>query len=396
MLSLSDSNDADLPIQQSNLYEDQDKRTNTFTMHDPLNKKLDSNMKKIDPDMKKIDSYIKKADPDKKLDHSANMDDFLKNIWISDDHHALISVESPVHKHELMGRMPNSAQTEGEEEEDDYDDDDDDNGDRSWKNTMLPTGLIDSNVNIRHERVQPHVEPMVVRQTAKTEDEGEVTLEDFMRRAGICREVDGISASNVVSSSLLSDANVTGLDIFNPHIGGTDHGNTVAFSASIVDPIAHHVNTAISTSVVDSIAPHIQSDWLKFASRGQSDQRIMQQSVVKDELIPSSNLLGGANMHENLAIDHNTGFCAHNNLSQGLISLPHPSLGVSSSVVSEFNYSMRGRKRLANESVIEKTVERRQRRMIKNRESAARSRARKQVNLMSNVILKHIFYSISA
>ncbi|KAE9599702.1 hypothetical protein Lal_00046304 [Lupinus albus] len=38
----------------------------------------------------------------------------------------------------------------------------------------------------------------------------------------------------------------------------------------------------------------------------------------------------------------------------------------------------RGRKRVASGIVVEKTVERRQKRMIKNRESAARSRARKQ------------------
>lgn len=39
-----------------------------------------------------------------------------------------------------------------------------------------------------------------------------------------------------------------------------------------------------------------------------------------------------------------------------------------------------GRKRIASEDIVEKTVERRQKRMIKNRESAARSRARKQVS----------------
>lgn len=41
-----------------------------------------------------------------------------------------------------------------------------------------------------------------------------------------------------------------------------------------------------------------------------------------------------------------------------------------------------GRKRVAPGDLVEKTVERRQKRMIKNRESAARSRARKQVRLV--------------
>lgn len=40
-----------------------------------------------------------------------------------------------------------------------------------------------------------------------------------------------------------------------------------------------------------------------------------------------------------------------------------------------------GRKRVASGEIVEKTVERRQKRMIKNRESAARSRARKQVRI---------------
>ena len=46
-----------------------------------------------------------------------------------------------------------------------------------------------------------------------------------------------------------------------------------------------------------------------------------------------------------------------------------------------FNGGIRGRK---CSGAVEKVIERRQRRMIKNRESAARSRARKQVNICSN------------
>jgi len=48
-----------------------------------------------------------------------------------------------------------------------------------------------------------------------------------------------------------------------------------------------------------------------------------------------------------------------------------------------FNGGVRGRK----SGTVEKVVERRQRRMIKNRESAARSRARKQVNLFITIYL---------
>ena len=58
---------------------------------------------------------------------------------------------------------------------------------------------------------------------------------------------------------------------------------------------------------------------------------------------------------------------AHMNMS------PSPLMGTLSDTQTP------GRKRVAPGDVIEKTVERRQKRMIKNRESAARSRARKQV-----------------
>ncbi|WCJ19199.1 ABSCISIC ACID-INSENSITIVE 5-like protein 2 [Euphorbia peplus] len=54
------------------------------------------------------------------------------------------------------------------------------------------------------------------------------------------------------------------------------------------------------------------------------------------------------------------------------VALPSPLMGALSDVQTP------ARKRGAPEDIIEKTVERRQKRMIKNRESAARSRARKQ------------------
>jgi len=60
------------------------------------------------------------------------------------------------------------------------------------------------------------------------------------------------------------------------------------------------------------------------------------------------------------------------------LALSSPLMGCTSS-----DSQTPGRKRGAPESIIEKTVERRQKRMIKNRESAARSRARKQARCFS-------------
>lgn len=59
------------------------------------------------------------------------------------------------------------------------------------------------------------------------------------------------------------------------------------------------------------------------------------------------------------------------------MSMPTPT---SASSNSDFQAGNSGRKRRQLDDMKEKTIERRQRRMIKNRESAARSRARKQVN----------------
>lgn len=59
------------------------------------------------------------------------------------------------------------------------------------------------------------------------------------------------------------------------------------------------------------------------------------------------------------------------------LALPSPLMGALSDTQTS------GRKRGAPEDIVEKTVERRQKRMIKNRESAARSRARKQVKFLS-------------
>ncbi|XP_038899164.1 ABSCISIC ACID-INSENSITIVE 5-like protein 2 [Benincasa hispida] len=62
----------------------------------------------------------------------------------------------------------------------------------------------------------------------------------------------------------------------------------------------------------------------------------------------------------------------------GVYNMQAMSITTSASLNSDFQEGNCGRKRRQLDDIKEKTIERRQRRMIKNRESAARSRARKQ------------------
>lgn len=76
------------------------------------------------------------------------------------------------------------------------------------------------------------------------------------------------------------------------------------------------------------------------------------------------------------------------------VAYPENQVALSSSLMGTSSDSqMLGRKRGNPDEIIKKTVERRQKRMIKNRESAARSRARKQVNFLSPPFLISLMMS---
>ena len=108
-----------------------------------------------------------------------------------------------------------------------------------------------------------------------------------------------------------------------------------------------------------------QSDWLQFQMATVKQHQHQQQMTVCDSSFNLSdsryeNPIGDVGYSEN----------------QMAMSVPIPAMSSASSdsqVVAD-------RKRRCSNEMMEKTIERRQKRMIKNRESAARSRARKQVN----------------
>lgn len=80
--------------------------------------------------------------------------------------------------------------------------------------------------------------------------------------------------------------------------------------------------------------------------------------------------MGGYPVPQHVSVS--TGQMLETMYSEGQLNLSSPTMGTSSDPQTP------GRKRGASGDIVEKIVERRQKRMIKNRESAARSRARKQ------------------
>ncbi|KAK8696741.1 hypothetical protein V6N13_001870 [Hibiscus sabdariffa] len=104
-----------------------------------------------------------------------------------------------------------------------------------------------------------------------------------------------------------------------------------------------------------------QADWLHFQMAAVQQQ---QQMAMMD-----SNFNVPESVYENQVVD--VGYHVHEN--QLAIAMPIPAMSATS---SESQPTASRKHRYSD--VVEKTIERRQKRMIKNRESAARSRARKQ------------------
>lgn len=179
---------------------------------------------------------------------------------------------------------------------------------------------------------------------------GETTLEDFLVRAGVIN----------TGSSTHQDGTTT---VLNPQ----------QFMA--IDPMA----------VVSQ-----QADWLQFqmAVTHQQQQQPQPQPQMNMNMM-DSNFNVPESAYENQGVV-DVGYPPEN---QRAIAMPMPAMSATS---SDSHPPPSGSKQRYTD-VMEKTIERRQKRMIKNRESAARSRARKQVHtyirklcyeiLVSNVVL---------
>ncbi|KAK4756125.1 hypothetical protein SAY87_009882 [Trapa incisa] len=145
---------------------------------------------------------------------------------------------------------------------------------------------------------------------------GEMTLEDFLAKAGV--EIESSAAKKRETSS-----------------AGVNTGVTPQFP--------------------------VQGSWMQYTPQAQF-------------LHPPQNMMGAYMPAQALPQPLQIGAGAVMDISytDSQIPVPSPVMGTSSDTPTS------GRKRGMPDGIIEKSVERRQKRMIKNRESAARSRARKQ------------------
>ena len=149
---------------------------------------------------------------------------------------------------------------------------------------------------------------------------GEMTLEDFLVKAGVVAEA---------SCNRKSTGPVAGVD---------------------------------SNLAAPQFAP--QGPWIQYP---QPQYQHPQHSLM-GMYMPAQNMAQPLHMAAGAALDVP--------YADGQVALPSPLMGTLPDTKTP------GRKRGTPEDIIEKTVERRQKRMIKNRESAARSRARKQVSFL--------------
>ncbi|MQM10342.1 hypothetical protein Taro_043236 [Colocasia esculenta] len=214
---------------------------------------------------------------------------------------------------------------------------------------------------------------------------GEMTLEEFLVRAGVVREDLSQPASRPVSdigTSGTGNNNVSYGDVWSANLNnntGLALGFPPTAQSNITiapNPVPNNLSINLTGGVRPPFAPPMQ---LGDASEPATQQGMRGGGGIMGIGDPSVNtgLMVGANgLGADSAIVA-TG-SPEDDLPSDRLGKSYRDLSSSSPVPYVFN-GIRGRK---CGSTVEKVVERRQRRMIKNRESAARSRARKQAYIM--------------
>ncbi|RWW22793.1 hypothetical protein GW17_00012981, partial [Ensete ventricosum] len=198
---------------------------------------------------------------------------------------------------------------------------------------------------------------------------GEMTLEEFLVKAGVVREDstpslalprpagNRSSSTNVLFDDMPTINNSTGLAL------GFEHrSNTNTINASIGRSSAADLGMMVTVARPYAAPIPVRSRGLVSFDDAEVTDGLMTGIIGPDR--------AGA-----VAVNGSPG----NHLSPDMLEKANRDLPSVPKAPYMFSGGMRGRKRSGS---VEKVIERRQRRMIKNRESAARSRARKQAYTM--------------
>ncbi|PKU80416.1 bZIP transcription factor TRAB1-like [Dendrobium catenatum] len=302
---------------------------------------------------------------------SMNMEEFLKNIWTAEESQAVASalgappdgglgLQSGLQRQGSL-TLPRTLSQKTVDE--------------VWRDLTPGSAGGVGGSNFQQQQRQPTI--------------GEMTLEEFLVRAGVVREEINHSVSGpAINSTGIPDgssANITNSVFYGDSLasGNNNSGLSLCFSqagrnnANIMTssiPGNDNANLAMSAKGARTYAPQLPlgSNMNSQGMRGGGFLGIGD-TVVNNGMIPGMVGLGGvgANVVTSISPANQIPPDGLTNVNGDLSSLsPVPYL---------FNGDLRGKKR---SGAVEKVVERRQRRMIKNRESAARSRARKQAYTM--------------
>lgn len=284
---------------------------------------------------------------------SMNMEELLKNIWTAEESQAMVAAmgtldgsESALPRQASLQRHGSLTLRNGVSQK---------SVDDVWKS--INQGLSDvGGVGLSSRDGQQ-------RQITF----GEMTLEDFLVKAGVVKEEDKAADS---SYPFVSFGGTAGIDKTG---GGQVQCGVVPISAGLPPPRTELGGLpVIKNEQVDAVRLPLQTaDLFNNPYQNLSVQHLQQGGQFFQ---PSGNA-------ENAVIFSNSGNQSSNGCLMAdtvdLRGLASSAGGPSLNIDSGLNRSAHLRKRLA-EGAVERTMERRQRRMIKNRESAARSRERKQ------------------
>lgn len=247
---------------------------------------------------------------------------------------------------------------------------------------------------------------------------GEITLEEFLVKAGVVREDTQLHQKEINSSEPFGDSSDAGNNAGLSFVFHQAVGNTGSMESKLVESrnqmAMQSPNLPLNINGVRSTQPHLgaaqnhhhqgqhqhqhkqqpifpKQQTLAFgahmaisSSGGLDSPRIRAGTVenlhqpMNNKSVQNSALQGGGMSMAGLGTGGLTVAVGSPSGSSDGIWKSNGDLSSLSPVPCMFSSGFRGRK----SSTLEKTVERRQRRMIKNRESAARSRARKQAYTM--------------